>query len=337
MTSPSPDHVPGTDKTSMQRAAQVGRILIGLVFLVAGATKVWDPVLFFWEAVLYPGVLLRLNRELSMAMGQAALVMGPLECVMGVALVVNWRPRPVLAATTVLLAFFTGISYFAWLHNVDANCGCFGTLLERGPGEAAVEDAVMLGVVLFAWWKRRPSDGLMWPWGRYAVRGAVALALVVGGIRFFPEAGRLESSDLQEGTSLKGLDVQGEDVDLGRGDYLVQLFSPKCGRCAASVPHMNGLLEIPGLPRIVALSNLPVESDPVQHYRWRLKPRYTIGAITRRDFVRLTWERDYPRLVYLRDGMVRRIWEANEFPDREELEALIGTSTPSSSPADPSG
>ena len=53
--------------------------------------------------------------------------------------------------------------------------------------------------------------------------------------------------------------------------------------------------------------------------------------------MRLTWERDYPRLVYLKDGLVRRIWEASEFPDREELEALIGASPSSSDSEEPSG
>jgi hypothetical protein len=56
----------------------------------------------------------------------------------------------------------------------------------------------------------------------------------------------------------------------------------------------------------------------------RYQPEYTIATVSRKDFVRLSWRHGYPRLALVRDGVVRRVWEHDALPTREELDGLFG-------------
>ena len=141
----------------VSKVARSGQIIIGLVYLVAGAVKVWEPVLFYWESIPYTQILGigRDNWEQATIVAKIATLLGPIEFALGVALLLNWRPQISLPVATILMAFFTGLMAKAWQMGASIDCGCFGALVERSPGEAAVEDAVMLVILTFAWWGMR--------------------------------------------------------------------------------------------------------------------------------------------------------------------------------------
>ena len=92
-----------------------------------------------------------IGRKRGARIGTGGLLVGPLECALGLALILNWRPRITMPAATLLMAAFTALTGYAWLSNANLDCGCFGALAERTPGEAAVEDSVMLLLLLVAW------------------------------------------------------------------------------------------------------------------------------------------------------------------------------------------
>ena len=181
----------------------------------------------------------------------------------------------------------------------------------------------MLGLLLFAWWGTRFPDRPAWRWGGRLVLGGTALALGIGGIRFFPEADRLEDSDLQVGISLTGVKLKGIDLDLGRGDYLVEIFSPACPRCTKAVSELNTFQDIPGLPPIVAVTIYEKDSQLITDFIERHRPQFEIATVSRKDFLRLAWRHGYPRLAFVRDGVVAAVWEHDEFPSRDQLLAFI--------------
>ena len=41
----------------VSKVARIGQVIIGLVYLAAGAIKVWEPVLFYWESIPYTQIL----------------------------------------------------------------------------------------------------------------------------------------------------------------------------------------------------------------------------------------------------------------------------------------
>ena len=301
------------------KIARIVQVIMGLILLLAGVTKIWDPVLFYWEAMPL-AQLIGVKPEAWPQVGKWAQFLGPFECALGLALTLNWRSRLAFPVAAVLLAFFTGLTARAWQMGVTANCGCFGALVERTPGEAAIEDAVMLMALIFAWWGTRSVASSAWPQGKWIVTGGAILALVVCGVRFMPHEARLDGSDLQVGLELSGIEPQGVDIDLAQGDYLVEIFSPKCGRCKKEVPKLNKWADTPGLPPIVGLYNIEQGKEGViEEFKKTLQPRYNIASISFIDFRRLTWKSSYPRLALVRDGEVKAVWEHYEMPTTKQL------------------
>lgn len=295
---------------------------MGLVFLLSGGVKVWEPVLFFWEAVPHAGVIGMgaYTRELA----QLAMLLGPIEWGLGLALVCNWLPRLALPLATGLMAFFTVLVGLALYQGEGGNCGCFGALIERTPGEALVEDIAMLGLLLFSWrvLGRRPAPA--WSRGSQVVLAGTALALVVGLARLVPDLARLQDSDLRPGLSLAGLRIGGAEADLGQGTYLVELFSPKCSHCMREVPKLNEWSRTEGVPPIVALTSFVQDSSELRDFRQRLQPLYPTATISSTDFLRLTAGHGYPRLALVRGGEVARVWEYKSMPTAGEIRAMVG-------------
>ena len=312
------------------RATRIIQMFVGLVFLLAGSMKVWDPVLFFWHAYPYTEIL-GLEGRTAVLGTQAALFLGPLEVGVGLALLANWRPNVSHSFASLFLLFFFGLTFFAWGKDLGSSCGCFGTLLERNPGEAAIENLVLFGCLIFAWWGtgllRRPA----WLGGRYLTLGGILLALGLGSFNFYPEASRIESSDLQAGVYLGDVKMQGTDLDLrSKGAFLVEIFSPSCPRCMEAVNELNRIQALPGMPAVVALTSYEWDSDLVRMFVEETNPKYTIASVSRKDFVRLAWRHGFPRLGLVRDGVVQQVWEHNEWPSIEELEELTKDSNPES-------
>jgi thiol-disulfide isomerase/thioredoxin len=302
-------------------AARVGQILMGVVFLTAGFFKIWEPVVFYWEALPFTG-LLEMELETGVIAAKMAMFLGPLECALGLALLLNWRPRLTLGIAAGLMAGFTLLMWHAWRLQKNIDCGCFGSLFERTPGEAAVADVVMLGMVLFAWWELRHA-GQRGGLGTKLVVGMAVLSLVIAGARYLPEKERLTQSDLQVGVRLSAIALKDIELDLLKGEYIVELFSPNCGHCRKAVPKMNRIADQKNLPDVVALHRFPMDSPEVAQFKKQLKPRYTIAAISSTDFVRLTWRASFPRLAYVREGVVQAVWESNEMPGPTDLEKAI--------------
>ena len=65
-------------KQKLSRIAPYVRVAMGLVFLVAGVAKAWDPVLFYWEAVSY-WELLGVSIENWASFARPTLVLAPIE------------------------------------------------------------------------------------------------------------------------------------------------------------------------------------------------------------------------------------------------------------------
>jgi hypothetical protein len=293
---------------------------MGLVFLLSGGVKIWEPVLFFWEAVPHVGLigLGVYTRELA----QAAMSLGAVEWGLGLALICNWRPKVILPVVTALMAFFVVLVSLALYRGGGANCGCFGALIERTPGEALAEDIVMLGLLIFSWRVLLRHQVAEWSHGRWVVIVGTVLALALTGVRLLPDLDRLRDSDLRAGVRLSGINLK--EVDLSQGLHLLELFSPKCAHCMREVPKLNEWSRTEGLPPLVGLCSFAQDSSELKDFRERLQPLYPTATISSTDFLRLTAGHGYPRLALVRDGEIVRVWEHNAMPTSDEIKAAAG-------------
>ena len=107
-------------------ARSIPRILLGLVFLVAGLLKGVDPDEFVRQVGTY-----------GIVSGKAALILAylliPLELALGAALVTSFRVRQAAAATALLLMVFMGATAYGWSRGRTEDCGCFGSFSPRTP------------------------------------------------------------------------------------------------------------------------------------------------------------------------------------------------------------
>ncbi len=311
---------------SCPKTARVIQVFIGLVFILAGMVKVWEPLLFYWE-------VLPLTQSLTQMLGlgnaiwplpaRLALLLGPIETGLGLALILNWRPGFVLPLSVSMTACFLGFMLYVWRLGAGDDCGCFGFLVERSPGEAATEDSVMLGLLLFAWWARKREEIGPRRINGWLVLGGTVLALALGGIRFFPVMDRLDASDLRVGFQISGLRLTGADADLMKGEHLVEFFSPICMKCERMVPMLNKGKEKPGLPQVIGLTAYAQDSAELLIFKLKTQPNYPMATISRPDFLRLTWRSPYPRLAYVRDGTILCVWESDDHPTWTQIESSI--------------
>jgi hypothetical protein len=302
---------------SVRNAGLISRFVMGIVFLVAGLPKVWDPAHFYWEIVPFT-FLFGLDEATSILVARMGLVLGPVESIIGLALLLNWRPSITFPLATGLMAAFTALVTSAWMEGYDASCGCFGSLVERSAGEAVVEDVAMLGLLLLAWAGSRAVDPLTRRAGTAVAIAGVGL-LVLGTVQLSGAYERISDSDLRVGVSLTGLQVLSEASDLLVGERLIVVMSPTCERCRRSVPRINRLIaELDGLG-VVAVTHFDQESAALTEMVATLKPVFPIATVTKKDFMRLAWGHGVPRMAMLRDGEVVKVWEAHELPDAGDV------------------
>ena len=318
------------DSSLLSKFGALARLAMGLVFLTAGAAKSWDPVIFYWEVVSYLDML-SVNRQAWHNIASGAIYLAPIEVAVGLALLLNWRSRFTCPVAVVMMSLFLGLTFYAWRSGANVDCGCFGALAERSPGQAAAEDAVMLGLLLIGWWR----GNLKWPRPGLArapvfAGAGVLVALAVTGLRFYPQGDRLAGSDLKPGMALQGLELKGVDVDLGSGSYLIELFNPKCPRCKKAVPKLNRWAESTRLPLLIGLNEYAQDSPELKEFIAQMRPRFDIATISSSDWMRLTAGHGWPRLAWIEDGVVMHVWEYDRMPTDRQLKKRLAAGTPGS-------
>ena len=179
-----------------------GARFLGLVLLVAAWAKAVEPGAFAEQ--------IRLEElDFLFSVRTVTLIALALEVGLGIVLILGLRRLWVLFPTTLLVSFFlflTGRNYWLVLNGLrdeDAACGCFGSLIDRTPGEAFWQDLVLLLVPLaLAFWGRQ-AQARHWPWRSLAVAAVMVIGVIVyvGGnldLRFVEIAAGIGGESVQE-------------------------------------------------------------------------------------------------------------------------------------------
>ena len=131
------------------------RVIIGVMFVWAGALKIDDPIAF--AVVIEEFGLVPASWALPLA-----YVMPALEVVCGAGLLLEIPGS--LAGIGGFLAFFIGVLWYGMSKGLDIDCGCFGpgdleAELLHSMGAALVRDLVMVaGILYMVCWRRYLGD-----------------------------------------------------------------------------------------------------------------------------------------------------------------------------------
>jgi len=115
----------------------VFRLVLGGLFVYAGAVKALDPLDFAQDIRNYRLV----GQSLSFI---AAVVLPWLEILAGAFLIAGTWKRGAALTISGLLVFFIFLTLVTMLRGIDVDCGCFGSLSRKSGWGVVLEDLGML-------------------------------------------------------------------------------------------------------------------------------------------------------------------------------------------------
>ncbi len=288
---------------------------VGLILLVAGLIKALDMELFIRQIKDY-GIITERILLIPSAWGLIVL-----ECGLGAGLLVLYRPRWVFSLTAMLWLIFVAATGWAWLTGATGDCGCYGAWLKHTPGQAAVENLILLAATAWAgaaYWHAQAQQSLI---KTLAVVIACITGLVVPFASGLPHLRPTPSQSRLYEEKASPIQVHGlEHVDLNHGVYLIVLMGTDCLHCQEAVPELNALTEVPDLPPLIALCTSE-ESDCVR-FTDEFEPAFPIGHISEDAFWRLLADGDMPRVILLHDGRIEQVWD-QMVPDEGSVRAKL--------------
>ncbi len=124
------------------------RIFVGILFIISGLIKLNDPVGFSFKLEEYfsQGVL-----DLPIFMPWAlaiAIIVVIIEVILGVALLIGYRPKLTVWALLAMIVFFTFLTFYSAYFNKVTDCGCFGDAIKLTPWESFSKDVILLVLIV---------------------------------------------------------------------------------------------------------------------------------------------------------------------------------------------
>ncbi|WP_338869389.1 BT_3928 family protein [Spirosoma sp. SC4-14] len=145
-----------TGTPPMLIAARIARFLVGVVFIFSGLIKLNDPVgtqIKFEEYFEVFAQDVPFLHEFFMGLVPFTLVMSVLFCaaeiVLGVALLVAYKPKVTTWLLFFLIVFFTFLTFYSAYFNRVTDCGCFGDAIKLKPWTSFGKDVVLTVLILF--------------------------------------------------------------------------------------------------------------------------------------------------------------------------------------------
>jgi uncharacterized membrane protein YphA (DoxX/SURF4 family) len=275
---------------------------VGLVLLLSGLLKATDMDLFIRQIKDY-GIISHHSLLVLNAWGVLLA-----EFTLGTALIMSYRPRWTIPLAAFLLLIFLGATTWAWITGITEDCGCFGAWIKRSPGEAIIEDLLLLAALIPYWFRQghstNPPDYIkLWAVIVACIAGLI-LPILFGFSIYRISVPLKESIDIQQELPEIQDDVQ---TDLRHGTYILILMSTDCLHCREAVGELNKWTEESDFPGLVALS--ANDTGQIQAFVKEFQPVYPIVHITEDAFWRLLGDGTTPRLILLRNQAILKVWD----------------------------
>ncbi len=246
----------------VMKIARIMELLVGVIFLVAAASKTYD---MFGFAVQVRGYgVFPANPDTEMAL---AWTMTTIEAVIGAALIAGLHLRGMLlAGTAALLVAFTGLIAYGWAFHGLEDCGCFGTSIQLGPGASIVKNVILLLMTGYAWYELHNAspdvDRKLRSPALAAAGAGLAAVFAIGLLNdeaVAPNENQIEVAVSEAESKDRPFaefaykTEDGAEIRLGEGTYIVPVLNATCEHCQASVTPLNEAAQSPDFPQIVAL------------------------------------------------------------------------------------
>lgn len=176
----------------MKIAAQVAKVIVGILFIFSGLIKLNDPVGTEIKLEEYFEVFaqdLPAMHDLFMGLVPFALYFSVILCVaevvLGVALLVSYKPKTTSWLLLITIVFFTFLTFYSAYFNRVTDCGCFGDAIKLKPWTSFSKDVFLLVLILFILYNRKKFRSM--PTGMIvAVATVASVSVAFYAIRHLP-------------------------------------------------------------------------------------------------------------------------------------------------------
>jgi uncharacterized membrane protein YphA (DoxX/SURF4 family) len=176
----------------MKLISQIAKVIVGIIFIFSGLIKLNDPVGTQIKLEEYFEVFatdLPALHDFFMLLMPTALYLSVILCaaevVLGVALLVGYKPKTTSWLLLLLVIFFTFLTFYSAYFNKVTDCGCFGDAIKLKPWTSFSKDIFLLVLILLILYKRNEFKSL--PTGGVVILVTVAsLGIAFYAIRHLP-------------------------------------------------------------------------------------------------------------------------------------------------------
>lgn len=137
----------------MKILIDIVRYIVGGLFIFSGLVKVVDPV----------GTAIKLEEYFAVFAGDIAsffsvfepyalvigIILNVLEVTLGIALIIRWRVRYTMNLLSIMIVFFTFLTFYTAYFNKVTDCGCFGDAITLTPWQSFTKDVILVILIGF--------------------------------------------------------------------------------------------------------------------------------------------------------------------------------------------
>jgi len=132
----------------MKLLVGISRFLVGALFIFSGLIKLNDPLGFSYKLQEYFSQdVLNIPALEPYALGIAVVVV-VLEVVLGVFLLIGYKPKFTVYSLLAMIVFFTFLTFYAAYFEKVKDCGCFGDFMKLDPWESFYKDLILLILII---------------------------------------------------------------------------------------------------------------------------------------------------------------------------------------------
>lgn len=132
----------------MNIIVQFCRIFVGVLFIFSGLVKLNDPLGFSYKLDEYfSAAVLGLEFLQPFAL-PLAIFLVIFEVVLGIMLLLGFQKKFTLWSLSLMIVFFTFLTFYSAYFNKVTDCGCFGDAIPLTPWESFYKDLILLAMTI---------------------------------------------------------------------------------------------------------------------------------------------------------------------------------------------
>lgn len=325
----------------MKILTNVARFLVGGLFIFSGLIKINDPV----------GTQIKLEEYFTVfsvdiapffdALKPAALflsvLLSTLEIVLGLAVLLKYKPKLTNILLLVMIVFFTFLTFYSAYFNKVTDCGCFGDAIKLTPWESFTKDIILLVLILILFFNQRKEQVTeAFKQKSIVLGGAVVFCLVISFLaiahlpfidfRAYKEGTHIPTEMLPPAGQPNEVpkitnfamwsDTADETQNILSGRKLLVVIHEVAKTDEGVYPALNSLIRAVsnGVEVIAVTASSGPQFEELRH-EMQLAVPYVYSDAT----LLKTMIRSNPGLVLIQNGTIIKKWHYNDLPAASDL------------------